>query len=56
MDNNKVLKLASQERISLTPQMRLLLEVSNLRNATPSTVSKGGTLFLNNNDIWKLYF
>jgi len=36
--------------------MRLLLEVSNLRNATPATVSRGGVLFINDNDIgWGPY-
>lgn len=31
MDDNKVLTLASNERISLTKYMRLLFEISNLR-------------------------
>ncbi len=56
MDDNKVLTLVSQERIPLTASMRLLLEVSNLRNATPATVSRGGVLFINDADIgWTPY-
>ena len=56
MDDNKVLTLVSQERIPLTASMRLLLEVSNLRNATPATVSRGGVLFINDTDIgWQPY-
>lgn len=56
MDDNKVLTLVSQERIPLTNSMRLILEVSNLRNATPATVSRGGVLFINDNDIgWSPY-
>lgn len=51
MDDNKVLTLVSQERIPLTNSMRLVLEVSNLRNATPATVSRGGVLFINDNDV-----
>ncbi|MBK8156714.1 MAG: AAA family ATPase [Streptococcus sp.] len=51
MDDNKVLTLVSQERIPLTNSMRLILEVSNLRNATPATVSRGGVLFINDTDI-----
>jgi dynein heavy chain len=51
MDDNKVLTLVSNDRIPLTPSMRLLFEVSNLRNATPATVSRGGVLFINDNDI-----
>lgn len=38
MDDNKILTLASNERIALTPTMRLLFEISNLRTATPATV------------------
>jgi dynein heavy chain len=37
--------------------MRLILEVSNLRNATPATVSRGGVLFINDADVgWKPFF
>jgi dynein heavy chain len=57
MDDNKVLTLVSQERIPLTPEMKLILEVSNLRNATPATVSRGGVLFINDTDIgWQPFF
>ena len=31
--------------------MRLVLEISNLKNATPATVSRGGVLFVNDSDI-----
>jgi len=51
MDDNKVLTLVSQERIPLTPSMRLIIEVSHLKNATPATVSRGGVLFVNDADI-----
>lgn len=40
MDDNKVLTLASNERIALSPSMRLLFEISNLKTATPATVIK----------------
>lgn len=57
MDDNKVLTLVSQERIPLTPEMRLILEVSNLKNATPATVSRGGVLFINDSDIgWRPFY
>jgi dynein heavy chain len=56
MDDNKVLTLVSNDRIPLTPSMRLLFEVSNLKNATPATVSRGGVLFINEADIgWMPY-
>lgn len=41
MDDNKVLTLASNERIALTTEMRLLFEVGHLKSATPATVSRG---------------
>jgi dynein heavy chain len=54
MDDNKVLTLVSQERIPLTPEMRLVIEVANLRNATPATASRGGVLYINDTDIgWR---
>jgi dynein heavy chain, axonemal len=57
MDDNKVLTLVSNERIPLTPSMRLIIEVSNLRNATPATVSRGGVSFVNEADIgWTPYY
>jgi dynein heavy chain len=57
MDDNKVLTLVSQERIPMTPEMRLILEISHLKNATPATVSRGGVLFVNDTDIgYRPYF
>ncbi|XP_033341681.2 dynein heavy chain at 93AB [Megalopta genalis] len=56
MDDNKVLTLASNERIALTPVMRLLFEISNLRTATPATVSRAGILYINPQDLgWNPY-
>ncbi|KAL9650835.1 hypothetical protein ABK040_001885 [Willaertia magna] len=51
MDDNKVLTLANNERIPLTPSMRMLFEIDHLRNATPATVSRAGILFLNETDV-----
>ncbi|KAK3551295.1 hypothetical protein QTP70_013939, partial [Hemibagrus guttatus] len=56
MDDNKVLTLASNERIPLTSSMRLVFEISHLRNATPATVSRAGILYVNPQDLsWNLY-
>ncbi|CAH0384807.1 unnamed protein product [Bemisia tabaci] len=56
MDDNKVLTLASNERIALTPEMRLLFEISNLKTATPATVSRAGILYINPQDLgWNPY-
>ncbi|KAI8438868.1 hypothetical protein MSG28_011209 [Choristoneura fumiferana] len=56
MDDNKILTLASNERIALTPTMRLMFEISNLRTATPATVSRAGILYINPQDLgWNPY-
>lgn len=47
----QVLTLASNERIPLTPTMRLIFEISHLRTATPATVSRAGILYLNPADL-----
>ncbi|NXU59271.1 DYH17 protein, partial [Turnix velox] len=51
MDDNKVLTLASNERIPLNPTMRLVFEISHLRTATPATVSRAGILYINPTDL-----
>ncbi|KAJ8415860.1 hypothetical protein AAFF_G00404170 [Aldrovandia affinis] len=56
MDDNKVLTLASNERIPLTTSMRLVFEISHLRTATPATVSRAGILYVNPQDLgWNPY-
>ena len=56
MDDNKILTLASNERIALTPEMKLLFEISNLKSATPATVSRAGILYINPGDLgWNPY-
>ncbi|XP_008276610.1 dynein axonemal heavy chain 9 [Stegastes partitus] len=51
MDDNKVLTLASNERIPLNLTMRLVFEISHLRTATPATVSRAGILYINPADL-----
>lgn len=51
MDDNKVLTLASNERIALTHEMRLLFEIGDLKAATPATVSRAGILYINVDDL-----
>ena len=46
-----MLKLASNERIPMTGPMRMLLEIEDMRNATPATASRGGCLCINEFDI-----
>lgn len=52
----QVLTLASNERVPLTPSMRLIFEIGHLKTATPATVSRAGILFLNYADVgWNPY-
>lgn len=54
MDDNKMLTLASNERIPLTNSMRLLLEINHMNHCSPATVSRGGVIFVNADDVgWK---
>ena len=46
MDDNKILTLASNERIVLKPHMRMIFEIRDLKFATPATVSRAGILFI----------
>ncbi|XP_065180851.1 dynein beta chain, ciliary-like [Sycon ciliatum] len=56
MDDNKVLTLASNERIPLNNSMRLVFEIGHLKYATPATVSRAGILFVNPQDLgWNPY-
>lgn len=56
MDDNKMLTLASNERIPLKPHMRLIFEISDLKYATPATVSRAGILYINATDLgWNPY-
>ena len=51
MDDNKMLTLASNERIPLTDSMRLLLEINHMVHCSPATVSRGGVVYVNAADI-----
>ena len=46
MDDNKMLTLASNERIPLKAHMRMLFEIRDLKYATPATVSRAGILYI----------
>jgi hypothetical protein len=46
MDDNKMLTLASNERIPLKHYMRMVFEIRDLKYATPATVSRAGTILV----------
>lgn len=49
MDDNKMLTLASNERIPLKAHMRMIFEIRDLNHATPATVSRAGIIFISTN-------
>jgi len=55
MDDNRMLTLASNERIPLLPHMRMIFEIRDLRHATPATVSRAGILYISTDEgsQWK---
>ncbi|XP_053375273.1 dynein axonemal heavy chain 6-like isoform X4 [Mercenaria mercenaria] len=54
LDDSKVLCLASGERISLAPGMRLIFEVDNLSQASPATISRCAMVYMDPVDLgWK---
>ena len=55
MDDNKMLTLASNERIPLKSHMRMIFEIRDLDHATPATVSRAGIIYISTNtgSQWK---
>lgn len=51
MDDNKMLTLASNERIPLASSMRLLLEIDHMNHCSPATVSRGGVVHMTEQDV-----
>eukprot|EP00960_Hanusia_phi_P043076 755854-Hanusia_phi.AAC.6 len=52
MDDNKLLTLASNERIVMKPHMRLIFELRDLKYATPATSSRAGVLYITETKQW----
>lgn len=50
MDDNKMLTLASNERIPLKAHMRMIFEIRDLKYATPATVSRAGILYISTDE------
>jgi dynein heavy chain len=53
MDDNKLLTLANNGRIIFKGWMKLLLEIRDLLNATPATVSRGGVLYISDDGTYQ---
>ena len=57
MDDNKILTLASNERIPLLPHMRMIFEIGSLQYASPATVSRAGIIYVNESDVgWSPFY
>lgn len=58
MDDNKILTLASNERIPLLSHMRMLFEIRDLKFASPATVSRAGILYISDTAgyQWRSYY
>jgi dynein heavy chain len=50
MDDNKMLTLASNERIPVKPHMKLVFEIRDLKHATPATTSRAGILYISTDE------
>jgi dynein heavy chain len=55
MDDNRLLTLASNERIRLLNHMRMIFEIRDLAYASPATVTRAGILFISERQQWKNY-
>ena len=51
MDENKVLTLASNDRVQIPDGMKLVFEITSLEFATPATVSRAGILYISTTDV-----
>eukprot|EP00756_Hemistasia_phaeocysticola_P023814 Hpha_TRINITY_DN15915_c5_g14::TRINITY_DN15915_c5_g14_i1::g.73298::m.73298/K10408/DNAH; dynein heavy chain, axonemal len=46
LDDTKVLSLPNNERLTMSPKLRLFFEAENLDNASPATVSRVGLVYM----------
>ena len=54
MDDNRLLTLASNERIRLLVNMKMLFEIRDLAYASPATVTRAGVLYIGDKAQWEM--
>lgn len=56
LDDSRTLCLSNNERVKLSPNMRLLFEVGDLSSASPAAVSRLGVIFVAADDLgWQAF-